>query len=121
MSLKALVENAVDLAWDVTGDLKTQMIFKSESQSEYDPKTSQVITKVVESKPFYGFLVVMNDKDLTSAGVSIVPDIVQAIVKKKDIPADYTKFDSICVNGVDHRITHYVDDGYTVKFTVSVR
>jgi hypothetical protein len=121
MSLKALVENAVDLAFDIVGDLATPMYFICESDSEYDPNTSQVVVKTCTSSKFMGILGKATDVDLTSQGITAVPEMVDVTVKRKDIPKDYQRYDTINANGVDHRIIHYVDDGYTIKFYVSTR
>jgi len=121
MSLRALVNDAVDLAWDVTGDLKTEMYFKAASESTYDPTTSKLVEKVETTPKFFGFLEKLSDNYLTSAGVAPAVDSCAIMVKKKDIPKNYFKFDSIVVHNVEHKVINYTDDGYIIRFIVSTR
>jgi len=121
LCLGSLLDGSIDLAFDMVGAFTTEMYFKCDSESTYDPNTSKVIERTETSLPFRGVIGKAKDNMLIAAGVSAVTEKLEVTVKRKDIPEDYSKFDTIHFQGADHRIIHYTDDGYIILFIVSTR
>jgi hypothetical protein len=105
----------------MVGAFTTDMYFKCDAESTYDPDTSKVIERTETSAVFKGIIGKAKDNMLTSAGIAAVTERLEVTVKCKDIPEDYSKFDTIHFKGVDHRVINYIDDGYTIQFVVSTR
>jgi hypothetical protein len=119
--LDSIIDGGLDLAFDFAGSFTKIMYFKCESESTYDPETSQVVEKVITTGPFRGIIGKAKDVDLTSQGIAPTPEMLEVTVKKKDVPENYHRYDTLHWEDVDHRITHYIDDGFTIKFFVSTR
>jgi len=121
LCLGSLLDGSLDLAFDMVGAFTAEMYFKCDAESTYDPATSKVIERTETSSVFKGIIGKAKDNFLTSAGVAPVTEKLEVTVKRKDIPEDYSKFDTIHFQGADHRIINYTDDGYIILFIVSTR
>ena len=119
MSLKHIVEHGVEAAFRALDDLKTEMVFTTKSKPEYNPKTSTVDGTSVSTSVFEGVVINTQSKQLDERGVPA--KVMEVILNKQDITEDYSKFDSITFNGKQHKIIDYLDDGYSITFTVSAR
>jgi len=120
MSLKHLVEHGVEAAFRALDDLKTEMVFTTKNNPEYNPKTSTVEGTSVSTSVFEGVVINTQSKQVVEVG-GIPTKIMEVILNKQDITEDYSKFDSITFNGKAHKIVDYLDDGYSITFTVSAR
>ena len=111
MSLRALVENSVDLAYNVIGDLKVRGILRVKGGSYYDPDTHQVVST---SEPPKSIDVVVEEGKLDFS-YNTPTDTVKVIVKRKDLPQDITLLDSIEINSKVFNIKSYDGNEYTVS------
>jgi len=119
MTLRHTVEHGVEAAFKLLGDLKTEMTFTTRSKPEYNPKTSTVDGTSITTSVFEG--VVLNTKSMQVGSSNVPTKVMEVILNKKDITEDYSKFDSITFRGNSHKIIDYVDDEYSITFTVSAR
>ena len=119
MSLRSLVESQVDFAFEQLGDLKTSMTFSGKEETAYNPVSGEVevtgavamtVSGVIESN----YSVIGND------GATLYHMDLLFNRKEIEVSALHT-FDHVLVNGSTHPIINFVDDGYTVTVTVSLR
>lgn len=120
MSLRNTVKQNVKLAFDIIGDLKTEMVFKSRGETSYNPASSSVVSSGGETVSLYGVISEVRPEQLRGEG-GIPTTLMDLMFNREDLPENFGNFDLVTVNGRDHQVISYFDDGYTVTFTVSVR
>ena len=116
MSLRALVESGVNLAYDVIGDLKTVVLFKHKSSHTYDFNTSQTVTSTL---PDIKMGVVMEKVETMVKDDGLPIYKTKLIANKQDLPETYSMIDTVVIDGEEKSIGSIVDDDYTVQFWVS--
>ena len=119
MSLRAFVESKVDLAFDLIKDLKTEATLQSKGTTGYNPATSQVETNGGQSVQAFG--VITNTENQILEGNIVDSDTMSIMFKKKDLPEGFRSFDLVIIDGAEHPVVYFKDDGYVVTFTISVR
>jgi len=114
MSLRALVENSVDMAYNAIGDLKVRGILRVKGGSYYDPNTHQVIST---DEPPKSIDVVIEEGKLDFS-YNTPTDTVKVMVKRKDLPEDITLLDTIEINNKVFSVKSYEGNEYTVSLTL---
>jgi len=119
MGLRSFVESQVDSAFAQIGDLKTTMTFSGKSGTSYNPETGSVentgATSMVVGGVIESSYSVITEEGYTGYHMDLLFNRKEIEVSKLNT------FDHVEVNGTSHPIVNFVDDGYTVTATVSLR
>ena len=113
MSLRNLISDNVDLAFEIIGDLKSTIIFTTTTASSYS-FTSGEVTQTSKSLTIQGYLEEI--KPISSGEQPLVKEQAKILVKKSDLTSDYQLFDSFTVDGKTYVIETFEDNDYVVTF-----
>jgi len=120
MSYKSLVQQQVNLAFKAIGDLKTEVSFVSQGEQTYNPTTGEVSSATTTTAGVMG--VILSTESSVTDGTGGMPIVVMEVLfNKEDLPEDYGNFDTVELQGSEHKVINFKDDSYTVTLTLSKR
>jgi len=120
MSLRSFVESQVDFAFEQIGDLKTMVVFSGKESTEYNHASGEVEISGAAEMVALG-VVESNYSTISGEGHTVYHMDILFNKKEMSSVSKLHTFDHVTVNNTTHPIINFVDDGYTVTVTVSLR
>jgi len=118
--MKSFIQQQVAFAFDFIDDLKTPVVLLAQGEQSYNPSTGEVVFTEASSEETYGVVIETYSKQLEENNG--MPTVLKDILfNRADLPDNFSAFDTVRINGRDHKVVSYKDDGYTITITASVR
>lgn len=108
--MRSMIQNNVQKAFNIIGDLAETIILSSSSSSNFDYSTGEAVVSTPLTHNLKAVVSYKTKKDTTTLLVELL-----VMTKQIEMITDLDAFDKVTVRGIEYRvISPSLNDGYTV-------